>query len=422
MRTPSLIILSRETQPISYSIEAPGVGYYESGNILANDRVILNFTSDILVSSYSDQNKGVYLKTSSDKVSVIGLSSKSIWYSRSLRALRDLETFTVNEITDLSISEYEYFAVSVNTSSSYYNSSVLIVGIRNNTVLKLTVTQPVTTRVGDINVTLIPDRQYSFMINRLQTVYLSSSNDLTGTRIVTSNPVSIFSGHQMGRIDHDSSYLIEQMPPTVLWGNKHYFSPLPNHHSDYAVKVLAASDCVLNVYCNTYANFNTSLKSGKGILLMFLSNETCTVLSSSKILVVQFSTGDSTIMILVPPTVHYRNKISFFTFLSRKDYRDYERLLLEIHYIIIVLAQYYQPDMIYLVTRAMNKSLANQEWTPIKINNITEAYGTSINNVSLGEGQIIHTNKDALMSVMVYEYSARGGFGTASNAFSSIKS
>ena len=420
-------------QPVSYSVEVPGVGYYESGNILANDRVILNFTWDIVVSSYSDQNKGIYLKTSSDKVTVIGLSNKGIlwrWYA--LRALRFWETFTVSEITDLSISQYEYFAVSVNGSQSYgyYNSSVLIVGTRNNTALKLAVTQPVTTMVGDINVTLIPGREYSFVINRLQTVHLSSANDLTGTKIVADNPVSVFSGHQGGGIDYKNpSYLIEQIPPTVLWGYKHYITPLSDHHSEYAIKVLAASDCVLNIYCNNYMKLNTSLKNGKGVLLMLLSNETCTVLSSSKILVVRLSAKlfnrEIVIMMLVPPIIHYCNKINIFTFSSGTDYKRYKKYSLESHCIIKVLAQYYQPDMIYLVTRAMNKSLANQEWTPIKINNITEAYETTINNVSLGMGQIIHTNKDALMSVMVYEFSTYlhgGGFGTASNTFNPMLS
>ena len=392
---------------------------------MANDGVIVNFTTDMVVSSYSDQNKGIYLRTSSDKVTVIAQNNQGIW--RTLRTLRrGLGTFTINEIADLSISEYEYFAVSVNSSqySRYYNSSVLIVGTRNNTVLKLAITQPVTTMMGDINITLIPGKEYSFLINRLQTIYLSSTDDLTGTRIVTNNPVSVFSGHQGSEIDNrNPSHLMGQMPPTVLWGYKHYITSLSNHHSEYIMKVLAASDCVLNIYCNNYMKFNTSLKSGKDFLLMLLSNETCTVVSSSKILVVRFSIGanrDSMIMTLIPPTIHYLNKISFFTFFSENDYEDSSRFQPEVHYIIIVLAQYYQPDMIYLVTRVMNKSLANQEWVPIKINNITEAYGTTINNIPLGMGQIIHVNKDALMSVTVCEFSRFGGFGTAFNAFNFI--
>lgn len=41
---PSLILLTTESQPVYYSVEAPGVGYYDNGTILANDRVMLLLT------------------------------------------------------------------------------------------------------------------------------------------------------------------------------------------------------------------------------------------------------------------------------------------------------------------------------------------------------------------------------------------
>ena len=403
-------------------MEAPGVGYYESGNFLASDRVI-DLPYRIIVSSFNDQNKGIYLKTSSEKVTVIGQSSKG---RLDTRRVWGIDTFMVNEITDCSINQYEYFVVSVNGSRNYgyYNSSVLIVGTRNNTALKLTVTQLVTTRVGDINITLIAGIEYSFVIHRLQTVYLSSSDDLTGTRITTNIPVSVFSGHERGHIQYNyyiySSYLIEQMPPTVLWGNKHFISPLSNHHSEYAVKVLAASECVLNIYCNNYTNINISLKSGKGITKVLLSNETCEIQSSSKVLVVQFSIGNyysSSIMTLVPPTIHYVSKIFFSTHVSGYHHNNYWPV---VHYInVIVPIQYYQPDMIYLITREMNITLVTQDWKPIKVDNVTKAYATSV-NISLGVGQIIHTNKAALMSAIVYGFGRREGYGTTANTFNFI--
>ena len=420
---PSLIILSRDTQPVSYSVEAPGIGYYESGNILANDRVIVSFPWKIMVSSYNHQNKGILLKTSSDKVTVTGQSAKGSLSSRS--AAWSLDTFSVNEVMDLSINEYEYFAASVNVSRNYgcYNSSVLIVGTSNDTALKLMVTQLVTTMVGYSIVTLIPGREYSFVINRLQTVYLSSANDLTGTRIVTNNPVSVFSGHGIGSIIYYggySSYLMEQMPPTVLWGNKHYITSLSNQHSKYAIKLLAANECMLNIYCSSHTNLNIPLKSKIGVIKILLNNESCEIQSSSKVLVVQFSVGfrySGSIMTLVPPTKHYLNKMAFSAYFSGYDY-DYNWP--ETHFInIIVLAQYYQPDMIYLITKGINRTLATQEWTPIKVNNITKAYATSL-NISLGMGQIIHNNNAALMSAMVYGFARYGGYGTTANAFNFI--
>ena len=198
---------------------------------------------------------GIYLSTSSDKITVIGQSTDERFYYSRRRAALFLDAYIVNKIEEC-ISNYEYFAVSVNSSYYYYNSSVLIVGTRNDTLLKLTVTQLVTTRVGNTNVTLIPGRIYSFVINRLQTVYLSSSADLTGTRIVTNKPVSVLSGNVYARIRNTRlGYLIEQMPPTALWGNIHYVIPFVNHRG-YMLKIVASNKCVINIYCMSSSNFS----------------------------------------------------------------------------------------------------------------------------------------------------------------------
>ena len=73
---------------------------------------------------------------------------------------------------------------------------MLVVGTEDNTTMNLTTTQPVTINVGDSATNIYPDRQYSFELNRFQTVYIATFNDLSGTKIVTDKPVSVFSGHE----------------------------------------------------------------------------------------------------------------------------------------------------------------------------------------------------------------------------------
>ena len=184
------------------------------------------------------------------------------------------------------------------------------------------------------------------------------------------------------------------------------------------LKVVAATECVVNFYCNNSINSNTALKVGESILKLFLNNEICTIQSFSKILVVQFSLSSdrvSPVMTLVPSTVHYFNKISFSTIfynISNYDYHHIDSHGKWAHFVnVIVLAQYYQPHMIYLVTRGMNKSLDTQEWMPVKVNNVIKAYATTV-NISNGMAQVIHTNQAALMSVTVYGFTGNGGYGT----------
>ena len=59
----------------------------------------------------------------------------------------------------------------------------------------------------------------------------------------------------------------------------------------------------------------------------------------------------------------------------------------------------------------MNKTLDTVDWMPIKINNVTEAYGTTV-NISIGLAKLVHTNQAALMSVMIYGFTSYGGYGT----------
>ena len=65
---PSIIIMTTKSQPVSYSIEIPGIGYYHSGTITANNEDIVDLPSSVVVLSRDDQDKGICLKTSSDRV------------------------------------------------------------------------------------------------------------------------------------------------------------------------------------------------------------------------------------------------------------------------------------------------------------------------------------------------------------------
>ena len=123
---------------------------------------------------------------------------------------------------------------------------------------------------------------------------------------------------------------------------------------------------------------------------------------------VQFSHGQNDdnvsgdpMMVTIPASIYYTNKFLFSTI----HYPNYA------HYVnIIVLAQYYQPDMIYLISEGVNKSLDTQEWVPVKVNNVTEAYAAMV-NVTEGVVEIIHTNTSALMTAIVYGFARYLGYG-----------
>ena len=396
----SITIINSDLQPVNYLVEAPRISLYQTGIIKANDELIISFSNDVEVKSHHDQDKGLYLETSGNKIAVFGQNQ--------LSATSD--TFLISPVTSHCITEYTYYALSVvRSSSSYrnYYSSVLIVGIHNNTVMKLTVTQPVNVAVGDVTTSLTAGKQYSFVISRLQTVYVRSHEDLSGTKVVTDKAVSVFSGHECGRVPWntgDCDYLIEQIPPTALWGTVYYIAPFATRTS-YTITILAAYSITdVSISCENFKNF-VVIKEGEFVTLTL--EEHCAIHSNNEILVGQFShaggTGDP-MMIILPATIHYADKFDVSTIRnpSRSDY---------IHYVnIIVMSQFYQPEMIYMIENGINKSLSVEKWIPIKVNNITEAYAVQV-KVQKGTIKIIHNNSEALMSLTVYGFASIEGYG-----------
>ena len=402
-----ILLTSAEANEVQYSIEAPSVNYYHNGTISDSDEVILNLSTSIQVTSYY-YNKGVYITSDSDKITVI---------AQSLGA-RSSESFYALPIVWL-INSHKYYAISVPKTTvfdSHYNSSILIVGIEENTVIMLTVTQLAIISVGTTTATtatttdLIPSRQYSFTINGLQTAYITSLEDLSGTKIISEKPVSVSSGHECANIPYNIAYcnhLVEQIPPTALWGTNHYIVPLDSRTS-YTLKILAAHNFTsINIYCNNTREFY-NINEGGFVNKTLSMQEYCAITSNKKILVAQFSHGENyfeaigdPMMILVPSTNQYLNEFDFST-LHNSSFN---------HYInIIVLAQYYQPHMIYLVAGGVNRSLASQLWVSIQVNSITEAYATKV-NVPVGLTKIFHSNPASQLMVIVYGFAQGDGYG-----------
>ena len=163
----SVLIMTTDSQPVTYYIQAPGIGFHRIGTVTADNKATVSFPSTVEVTSHVDQNKGIYLKTNGSSMTVIGQNKRS----------HTKDTFLAQPTVKLSVSMYVYYGISVPRTivHSYpYHSSVLLVGTEDNIIMTLIVTQSVTISVGAMTTNLTRGRQYSFVINRLQTVYIES--------------------------------------------------------------------------------------------------------------------------------------------------------------------------------------------------------------------------------------------------------
>jgi len=402
----SLYLTNTGSLDLFYTVEAPGARYYTSGTISTKNSAYVQLPSSLIAGSYNDQNKGIYLQTNTTHVTVIGQNL----YSHNTGG----DTFLALPTVTLCITnQFLYYGISV--YSGTYDNVILIVGTENDTKMELTVTQSVSVRIDNSINYLSSDVQYSFNIRRLQTVYIGSPRDMTGTRIVTDKPVSVFSGHECGYVrNNNCEHLVEQILPTMYWGRTYYIAPLRGRNG-YTIRVLAASNSTnVVMYCDGTRSSYT-INAGKTFTVT-RGALNCAIHSDKEILVAQYShgyyhdyTGDP-MMMLVPAKVHYSNEINLSTS-SSSGYNNYIN--------IIVLKEYYQPYMMFLMTGGVKRSLQSQSWTPIIFQKVTEAYYTQL-SVSQSAITIMHTNANALISVVVYGFRFGSGYGH-SGGFSIVK-
>ena len=239
------------------------------------------------------------------------------------------------------------------------------------------------------------------------------TTDLTGTKVASNQPISLFSGHECAFVPSETrncNNLMEQIPPTELWGTVYYFTPLASRTS-YTIKIIAAHhSTTVDIYCNNTVT-SYMINAGGVIPMTYHNQEICGVNANQAMLVTQFSHGyisDSQgdpMMTLIPATSHYTNSITSSTF---------EISNCTNHYInIILLASYYQPEMISITTAGgVNQSLDLLNWVPIMRNNVTEAYATQV-NIPHGVFEVTHAKNSDLMTVVMYGFAncVSGGYG-----------
>ena len=385
----------------NYSVQAPVTGFYQNGTIIANVPNIVNLPNSVTPASNVFDNgndkEGVHLQTSRRKTAIIGSYNNGTIF----------DTFFVIPTVDLCLYEYTYFAVSVSTNVNA-DGSVVIVGTANQTIVNITV--PVSDIIKISNSTdwslLTPGTLYTYEIQRLQIMHIAAfDTDLTGTKVTTNKPISLFSGVECSVIPsliENCDNLMEQIPPTELWGTVYYFAPLASRTS-YTIKIIAAyNSTTVDIYCNYTVNSYYIVNAGEFINVTYDNQEFCGVNANQVVLVTQFSHGydsDSQgdpMMTLIPATSHYVNSITSSTF---------EISACTNHYInIIVLASYYQPEMISITTpEGIRQSLDSLNWVPIIRNNVTEAYAAQV-KIPHGVFEVSYANKSALMTVVIYGF------------------
>ena len=356
------------------------------------------------LSSITERNKGIQIK-SEKKVSVVALSEE----------LSSADMFLVLPPVYLP-DHYEYYAVSIegDVNETVHKSALLIVASEDNTSISLTLTQTISTsETDDIIGSGIAGEPLSATLQRAETLYISSFEDLSGSRVVANKPISFISGHECGKLPAGMSFcdqMFEQIPPTSTWGKTFFTAPLKSRESfDVFTVVAAADDTTVDIVCNPDADITTlDIASAGGVAsINILSDQFCSFSSKKPVLLLQSGVATSVdsvsadpFMMIIPPCEQYRNEYLVSTF-------DPGTPVTERYFINIVIKADSDRDSINF-----NGSFITEPWIEIYCELDTQspcAYGVQLSiNASDAAYLLSH---DASFGATVYSFGLRVGQG-----------
>ena len=390
-------------------------GYNELVYLRPARTVVFTPPDSFEVLSKNDHNKGI-------KIHTVGTNQKiSVSVMKHATASTLSGTYlALPPITYQDLNEYQYYVTSyfwTNRIPTNYTSVVVLVGNRPNTSVTVTPSQQVEIPPHFMNqaysqTVINAGESYTVLIQPMETFHIESLHDLTGTRITSSEPLTVLGSHECADVPvgvEFCDYLIEQFPPTVTWGRVFLVTSLHSRRTGELYKIVTSKSLTsVKVKCVPESNnatemggvtmlFNTSGESREFSLGM---DRFCSVVANKPVLVVQYSLGyfldrvGDPFMLVLPPIDQYSNN---FTFTSPDRYNN--------HITIVVPIEYYDSNKIFLNTSTL------RGWSAMYCSNSAICgYGVRL-SVPAGTHRVRHMDGGAQLMVYVYGFEYHDGYG-----------
>ena len=306
-----------------------------------------------------DRNSGIRITTDGGEISVYGFNSEVLLVDA-------FSVFPCHSYPGI-VDNYEYVFLSAQHPDSTRDSRLMIVGCQDNT--EVIITPP--SQLPSISPSVPPSFGGGQIprpgtplnisdLDQLQSIVLNNQQDLSGTRISSTRPIAVFTGHECGSIPIPSvgtcDHLIQQVPPQVTWGRLFFTVPIVGRYSgDHYRVATVTADTQFTVTCRTLTNstpttqifpieFNNQTLSGFEVFNTNIGTTSgdrasrkddlqwCCIESNNPVLVMQYAQGgraDGTLkdnatfgdplMTTVPPVVQYLNN---YTVPTEKGLRE----------------------------------------------------------------------------------------------------
>ena len=293
----------------------------------------------------------------------------------------------------------------------------------NDTVVSITPTQvvvlPPAVTGQTNNIQVESGQTYHFTLHAMRTFMIESNHDLSGSKIVSSKPLSVISGHQCGNVPKSKGYcdhMAQQIPPIITWGTKHLSLPLAKRRSGSFYKILAAeTNTTVNITCGnmTIAGNNSitdtvmySLELGSGEYANHVTaaNKWCSFVSDKGILVTQFSEGGQDeglgdpMSMTLTPLEQFTNVTSVIVPSSPFKSSTGETIENLLH--IFILA-----DIEHVNVTIDNKTIPPSKWIPIYNEDKLIGHALSISDLS-SNAHIIATSHSTPLTALSYGFTS----------------
>ncbi|OCT68933.1 hypothetical protein XELAEV_18040241mg [Xenopus laevis] len=225
---------------------------------------------------------------------------------------------------------------------------------------------------------------FIFYLGYQQVIQLQSSTDLTGTRVVATLPVAVFSGNKcFSGIATACDTLLEQMHPVKNWGTLFSVFPLAAHTNDIIDVMAANPDTVVSVI-TAQQNIQYSLNPGSHVRLTLGRPA---FVNSSQPIMISYLFQDRKIdlydpfLTSVPPFPKTRK---YYKFITQSSYDNF----------LLVVSQAASPSEFYLDHQA----LSNFHLNHMEINGF-RAWEVSLGKID-GQHEIYHNS--SAFNIYVY--------------------
>ena len=363
--------------------------------------VSIPFSYEVRDNTYSWREKGLRITSlETEPISVI------TW---SYRTAADYMAYMAYPCHKQPTKDYVYYAMS-STGWSNQKGMFLLVGCHDDTTItinsKTSIVVPVDAQSSSSAQTIAAGQNYTLTLHSLQTflVYVTYA-DLTATKIISSEPLTVISGHEAAQIPggtYDADPTSTQLLPTVQWGKTFLLAPHTGRVAQFYRIMAYLDNTVVTRTCGTNSITTITISADSASDYFSTQGSTyCSIVSSKPINLVQIGASDSyqsgsygdPCMNTVASMEQFTNTIQYTTLTASNHY-----------YTVVMPNDDYFTGQILFDDNAQSKS-----WTSIYYQNGSIAgYGFSAS--ASGSHTIAHPNENGKLFVSLFGWTRYGGY------------